>query len=261
MTRMNNAMKFTTHALSWVLSLVVMVAICFSCIAMAAEADTFEQTLHVKQSIVSGEAQKTKYTYKLVPITENAPLPAEAKAGADSYEFDMDGNAKVDLKLYFTADVAADYKYELRREGTVPAGDTVTPDVHIFGYLVEKDDNGEWVIIPYTCYNNEFKISTDENGNPTGVTLSNNIKGKPTTTTSTTTTTKRSTTTTTRKGYSYSTRTVTRTNVVTNTVARVVNTGDPYQVGLWVILIVLSLAALIILAAVRRRKEKDEEDS
>ena len=244
---------------TWALVLALIWAICLSCVSMAAAAETFDQTLEITQSI-KGEVQRSKYTYQLTPVTENAPLPEGAKNGV--YEFALEGEEGIKLGLTFPADVAADYKYELTRLEAVPAGDTVTPDTHIFGYLVQKDDDGNWVIIPYTCYNKEFKIwdKVDADGNPLGVTLVNMITGKETTTsTTTTTTTNKNTTGTTR--YGVSTRTVTRTHVVTNTVARVVNTGDPFQVGLWVVLIVLSLAALIIIAAVRRKKEKDEEDS
>lgn len=251
---------------AWVLALIWTVCLSFvlTCLSPAfAASEPFEQTLHVKQS-VSGDPQRTQYTYELTPITKNAPLPADAKEGAETYDFVMDGDAKVDLKLYFPSDVKADYKYELRRVEAAPAGDTVTPDVHIFGYLVETDENGEWIIIPYTCYNNEFKISTDKDGNPTDVTLEENkIVGKDKSTTSTTKSTTKSTTGTTKRSNTtnrYSTRTATQTNVVTRTVTRVVNTGDPYQVGLWVVLLVLSLAAMIIVAAIRRKNENDEEN-
>lgn len=54
-------------------------------------------------------------------------------------------------------------------------------------------------------------------------------------------------------------KTVTTTNVVTRTVNKIVNTGDPYQIGLWLGLIVLSAGGLVFLGIVRRRKERNKD--
>lgn len=252
--------KLFQKALSLLLSMAVVLAICASGMAaFAEEAKTFEQMLAVQQT-VDENVLRSKYTYRLTPKKGECPLPEGAKDGV--YEFTLDGNDLKNLLLAFPADVAADYQYELTRLESAPKGDTVTPESHLFGYLVEQKEDGTWIITPYTCYDGHMEIwkKTDASGNPLGITLMNAAVGTKTTTstTTTTTTTKKGTTTTTRKGYTYST---TKTNVVTRTVNRVVNTGDPYQVGLWVVLIVLSLAALIIVAAIRRKKEKDEEES
>ena len=264
---------------TWALVVTLILAICLSCISMAAEAEPFEQTLHVKQS-VTGNALKTKYTYRLTPLNEG-PLPAEAGKDAKYYDFEMDGNANVDLKLYFPADVEKDYKYELVRQGEVPAGDTVTPDKHIFGYWVKTDETGKMVIIPYTCYNNEFKISVDEEGNPTDVTLEENKivgskgdkgdqgdkgdkgdkgdqgdKGTDGKNGSNGTNGKDGTN---GKNGTNGTNGTSTVKTITQTVGKAINTGDPNHILLWGGMALVSAGALIAILIVRRKKEKDEE--
>ena len=254
---------------TWALALALVWAICLSCLALAADSDKFEQTLHVKQS-VTGNAQKTKYTYRLTPIN-NGPLPAEAEEGATYYDFEMDGDAQVDLKLYFPTDVEKDYKYELVRQGEVPAGDTVTPDKHIFGYWVKTDETSKMVIIPYTCYNNEFKISVDEKGNPTDVTLEENkivgSKGdkgdkgaqgdKGTDGKNGSNGTNGRNGTDGRNGTNGTNGTST-VKTITQTVGKAINTGDPNHILLWGGMALVSAGALIAILIVRRKKEKDE---
>ena len=278
MTR-KNATRNNFARATWALVFTLIFAICFSCIAMAAEAEPFEQTLHVKQT-VTGNALKTKYTYRLTPLNEG-PLPAEAGKDAKYYDFEMDGNANVDLKLYFPADVEKDYKYELVRQGEVPAGDTVTPDKHIFGYWVKKDETGKMVIIPYTCYNNEFKISVDEEGNPTDVTLEENKivgskgdkgdqgdkgdkgdkgdqgdKGTDGKNGSNGTNGKDGTN---GKNGTNGTNGTSTVKTITQTVGKAINTGDPNHILLWGGMALVSAGALIAILIVRRKKEKDEE--
>ena len=264
---------------TWALVVMLILAICLSCISMAAEAEPFEQTLHVKQT-VTGNVIKPKYTYRLTPLNEG-PLPAEAGKDAKYYDFEMDGNANVDLKLYFPADVEKDYKYELVRQGEVPAGDTVTPDKHIFGYWVKTDETGKMVIIPYTCYNNEFKISVDEEGNPTDVTLEENKivgskgdkgdqgdkgdkgdqgdqgdKGTDGKNGSNGTNGKNGTDGRNGTNGTNGTSTV---KTITQTVGKAINTGDPNHILLWGGMALVSAGALIAILIVRRKKEKDEE--
>ncbi len=260
---------------TWALVLALILAICLSCISLAAEAEQFEQTLHVKQS-VTGNAQKTKYTYRLTPMN-NGPLPAEAGKDAEYYDFDMDGNSSVDIKLFFPTDVEKDYKYELIRLGEVPAGDTVTPDKHIFGYWVKTDESGKMVIIPYTCYNNEFKISTDKDGNPTDVTLEENKivgtkgdqgekgdkgdqgnKGTDGKNGSNGANSKNGTDGRNGTNGTNGTSTV---RTITQSVGKAINTGDPNHILLWGGMALVSAGALIAILIVRRKKEKDNENS
>lgn len=262
---------------TWALALALVWAICLSCLALAADTDKFEQTLHVKQS-VTGNASKTKYTYRLTPIN-NGPLPAEAEESATYYDFEMDGDAQVDLKLYFPTDVEKDYKYELVRQGEVPAGDTVTPDKHIFGYWVKADETGKLVMIPYTCYNNEFKISEDEEGNPTDVTLEENRivgtkgdkgdqgdKGDPGTDGKDGTDGKNGSNGTNGKDGTNGKNGTNGTNgtstvkTITQTVGKAINTGDPNHILLWGGMALVSAGALIAILIVRRKKEKDEKN-
>lgn len=248
----------------WALALMLVWAICLSCISLAAEAKTFEQTMKITQTVDStkGEPQRTKYTYTLRPNIAGSPMPKEGPgtydAKTNTYTFTLDGNDSIDIPIIFQVDDETNYQYLITREEDVPVGDVVTPENHHFGYLF-RVENEELVIIPYTCYDNQFKIwdKVDKDGNPIGVTLENLIEGTKSNSSSSSSTSTTRTTTTTRTN---STRTTTKTNVVTRTVSRVVNTGDPYQVGLWVALIVLALGALIVIAAIRRKKENDEED-
>ena len=137
---MVNINKLFGKTLSLLLSLAVVLAICASCItAFAEEAKTFEQTLSVEQTI-EGNVILPKYTYRLTPKTDGCPLPEGAKDGV--YEFTLDGNDLAKFLLAFPANVAADYKYELTRLEKTPAGDTVKPESHLFGYLVEKNADG-----------------------------------------------------------------------------------------------------------------------
>ena len=259
MTNRTNTRKGMAR-LTWAWCLMLVLAICTTCISFAAEAKTFDQTMLITQT-VSGNASRTKYTYVLKPNIEGSPLPTEGPGTYDkeknTYSFSLDGNDSIEIPISFTVDKETNYQYLLERVEAVPKGDIVTPDDHHFGYWFNLKD-GALTVTPYTCYDNHFEIwdKTDKDGNPVGITLINTIVREEESTT--TTTTKPSTTATTRKGQ---TVTTTKTNVVTRTVSRVVNTGDPYQVGLWVALIVLSLGAIIIIAAIRRKKENDEENS
>ena len=256
-----NATKRTfTHALSWVLSLVVVWAICLSCItAFAEDAKTFEQTLVVEQTI-EGNANRTKYTYVLTPRDAENPMPEGTKDG--KYTFELDGNEKHTMALTFPADKAVNYQYDLTRVEEVPAGDTVTPATHLFGYLVEQDSKtGGLVIIPYTCYDSKMEIwnKVDADGNPLGITLVNGLKGTPTQSSSSTTssTSSKSTTNTTGRSTTSSTGT---TRTYTNTIKNIVNTGDPHHIVIWVTLVALSAIGLIIVAFARRKKDNDEEN-
>ena len=183
----------------------------------------------------------------------------------------MDGNSNVDLKLYFPMDVEKDYKYELVRQGEVPAGDTVTPDKHIFGYWVKTDESGKMIIIPYTCYNNEFKISTDKDGNPTDVTLEENKivgtkgdkgdqgdKGTDGKNGSNGTNGKNGTDGRNGTNGTNGTSTV---RTITQSVGKAINTGDPNHILLWGGMALVSAGALIAILIVRRKKEKDNENS
>ena len=155
------------------------------------------------------------------------------------------------------------YEYILERVETTPEGDTVSPDSHIFGYKVEVDEKtGELVVIPYICQSGQPIFSDpDENGYPTKLTLPNTITGEANTTkptTSPSTTAKGNTTrtvTTARPGTG-----TTRTNIINRTVNRAVNTGDPYQIGLWIGLIALAAGALVIIGIVKRKKENDDDE-
>ena len=274
--------KLFGKTLSLLRSLAVVLAICASCItAFAEEAKTFEQTLSVEQTI-EGNVILPKYTYRLTPKTDGCPLPEGAKDGV--YEFTLDGNDLAKLLLTFPADVAADYKYELTRLEKTPAGDTVKPESHLFGYLVEKNADGSFKITPYTCYDGHMEIwnKTDSDGNPLGITLSNEIlgtkgdkgdqgdkgdkgdagqDGQNGTNGKNGTDGKNGTNGTNGRNGTNGTNGTSTVKTITQTVGKAINTGDPNHILLWGGVIIASAGALVIIAIVRRKKEKDEENS
>lgn len=283
MIKTNNATKRTAHVFSWVLSLCLSLAICLSCIATAAAAEnTFEQTLMIEQT-VEGNAIQTKYTYVLTPKSAENPMPEKGPGTYDkeknTYTFTLEGNETHTTKLVFPADKAVNYQYELTRVETVPAGDTVKPETHLFGYLVEQDSKtGGMVIIPYTCYDSKMEIwnKVDKDGNPLGITLSNEIvgtKGDPgkdgqdgkdgadgekgsdgkngTNGTNGTN----------GKNGTNGTNGTSTVKTITQTVGKAINTGDPNHILLWGGLAVLSASALVAILILRRKKEKDEQNS
>lgn len=289
MIRTNNATKRTAHVFSWVLSLCLSLAICVSCIATAvAEENTFEQTLVIEQT-VEGNANRTKYTYVLAPKKDDNPMPENGPGVYDkeknTYTFTLDGNDSHKTTLTFPSDKPVNYQYELTRVEEVPAGDTVKPETHLFGYLVEQDKTtGNMVIIPYTCYDSKMEIwnKVDDDGNPIGMTLYNDIvgtkgdKGDPgdpgkdgqdgkdgadgqkgsdgkngTNGTNGTN----------GKNGTNGTNGTSTVKTITQTVGKAINTGDPNHILLWGGLAVLSASALVAILILRRKKEKDEQNS
>ena len=283
MIRINNATKRTTHVLSWVLSLCLTLAMCLSCIATAIAAESsFEQTLVIEQTI-EGNANRTNYTYVLTPKKAENPMPENGPGVYDktknTYTFSLDGNDTHTTTLTFPSDKPVNYQYELTRVETVPVGDTVKPVTHLFGYLVEQDkQTGSMVIIPYTCYDSKMEIwnKTDEAGNPLGMTLYNDIfgtkgdkgdqgdkgdkgdKGQDGKNGANGSSGRNGTDGRNGTNGTNGTSTV---RTITQTVGKAINTGDPYQVGLWLGLIAISVGALIAIAIVRRKKEKDNDNS
>ena len=273
MMKTNNSRKGLFGAL---VAMAIVCAICLSCIALAATG-TIEQTIHVKQTIVKESDDKkvsydeptvSEYTYQLVPKIADAPMPEGTTNGV--YQFKLKGDAETSFKVTFPLDATHDFQYELRRVEKTPDGETVNPETHVFGYQVVNDDqNGGFKIIPYTCYDSEYKIwdEHDANGNPIGITLYNKVMGikkeEPTTKQDEPTTKKDEPTTKsnqTTKTYNTTKTPATRTNVVTQTIRRAVNTGDPYSIGLWVGILALAGISLVIVGIVRRKKENDDDE-
>ena len=293
MIKMNNATKRTAHVFSWVLSLCLSLAICLSCIASAAAAEsTFEQTLMIEQTI-EGNANRTKYTYVLTPKEAENPMPENGPGVYDkeknTYTFTLDGNDSHTTTLTFPSDKPVNYQYELTRLETVPAGDTVKPETHLFGYLVEQDKTtGSMVIIPYTCYDSKMEIwnKVDEDGNPLGMTLYNDIvgtkgdigdkgdkgdqgdKGDPGTDGKDGSAGKNGsdgkngsngTNGTNGRNGTNGTNGTSTVKTITQTVGKAINTGDPNHILLWGGMALVSAGALIAILIVRRKKEKDEQ--
>lgn len=282
MTRKINIRKGIAR-ITWAWCLAFVLAFCMSCVAFAAEAKTFDQTMLITQT-VSGNASRTKYTYVLKPNIEGSPLPTEGPGTYDkdknTYTFTLDGNASIEIPIKFTVEEEANYQYLLVRVEEVPEGDTVTPENHHFGYLFRVKD-GEMTITPYTCYDNHFEIwdKTDKDGNPIGVTLENTItsnkgdkgdqgdKGDPGKDGSdgkngtNGTDGKNGTNGTNGRNGTNGTSGTSTVKTITQTVGKAINTGDPNHILLWGGLIILSAGALVAIIIVRRKKEKDEENS
>ena len=253
-------MKLRKGILATLLSAVLVLACLVP--AFAAESKTFEQTIEITQNI-SANPSKTSYTYRLYPNIEGTPLP-EGAQNDEYYEFVLDGNDTKSIPVKFTVDGPVNYQYMLRRVENVPEGDTVTPEDHHFGYLFEVDaDTGELKIIPYTCYDDQFEIwkEVDGDGNPTGVTLRNWIKGKETSSTTTNpSTTKKPSTSSTKASNNGSTATrTTYSSGNSSAFAKYVNTEDGSRIMFWSTILLIAALALIFLFFFKRRKDKDDE--
>lgn len=263
-------------------------------VAAFAAGDGLKQCVTVSQT-VSGSPSKTTYTYYLMPMEKGNPMPSEADGGKledDFYKFTLKDNDSA--KFYLTFTEPGTYTYEIRRTEAVPEGDTVTPTIHPFGYKVKAAEDGTLEVIPFTCYDAYMEI-VDENGKPLEIKLSNLIsKGEPSTDKDDKgdkgdkgepgqdgkdgkdgsngtdgkngtngkngTDGKNGTNGTNGRNGTSGTNGTNGTSGTTIRGGRT-NTGDPYQVGLWVGLVVLSAGGLIAIAYVRRKKAKDEEDS
>ena len=263
---MMKTMKTLKGLLALLVSLAMTMALGVSLLASAAE-DAATETVVVTQVITENTTpQRTSYTYVLTPKKAENPMPEGTKDG--KYTVGSIDGATTDANApTFTLAIDATkpgvYEYVLERTETTPEGDTVSPTSHIFGYKVEVDEKtGELVVIPYICQSGEPVFSDpDENGYPTKLTLPNTITGKENTTKSTTSTTKRTVSTSTRTVTTgRNTRGTTATNGTKGTVARFVNTGDPYQIGLWIGLLALAAGAMVIIGIVKRKKESDDEE-
>lgn len=235
---------------------IVLVLVCLVP-AFAAEPKTFDQTIEITQTI-SLNPSRPNYTYRLYPNIEGTPLPeGEGNKNNEYYEFVLNGNAKKSIPVKFTVDGPVDFQYKLVRVEEVPAGDIVTPDDHHFGYLFEVDEEtGELKIIPYTCYDNHFEIwkEVDGDGNPTGVTLRNWLRGKtvPSSTTRPAGTTKTPVTTAARQTYSSGN---------SSRFAKYVNTEDGSRIVFWLSVLLIAALMLVFLFLFKRRRDKDEEET
>lgn len=226
--------------------------------------EVFTQTIKVTQEL-KNKPKRDSYTYELTPVKAESPMPEGTKDGVYSLVVKgatTDKNAPT-FSIEFDASKPGDYQYRLDRVETTPEGDTVTPESHLFGYMV-KEENGKMIIIPYTCYDNEMVIwdKVDADGNPIGITLANVLTGKPEepSSSSTTSSTRSSSSTTKVTGRNATSPTGT-TRTATNTIRSIVNTGDPHHIIVWVVIVTLSAGGLILIAALKRKKEEDEENS
>lgn len=291
MTRMKRPFKVI---LSMLVSLSMIWMMMVACVSIAAEAgQTFQQTIEITQTIFTknedgtvsyGTPTRDSYTYRLYPNNENTPLPEGEGLNEDKgyYEFVLTGDAKKSIPVTFTVDEPVDYQYRLERVETVPEGDVVTPTIHHFGYLFKVNEDNELYVIPYTCYDNHFKIwdKTDADKNPIGITLENNIRGPEEKTTPSDgkdgkdgqdgkdgkdgvdgkdgTNGKNGTNGTNGRNGTNGASTV---KTITQTVGKAINTGDPNHILLWGGMVLVSAGALIAIFIVRRKKEKDNENS
>lgn len=255
MTRNINVSKLLTA----ILTLALAVAWAMSCcvVSRAAEAKTFEQTMEIRQTVSNNPLVDT-YTYKLTPNIEGTPMPEGSVDGV--YTFTLSGNDVKKIPVKYTVDKECNYQYYLERvEPDVPDGDTVTPEDHHFGYWFKTNkDTGELEIIPYTCYDNEFKIATDKDGNVTGIFLYNTITGPFSPGKSDQNGNKnssngnKSTNGTTAGRTTYSSGNSSR-------FAKYVNTEDGSRIVFWGSLLLIAAVGLIIMFLLKRRNKDPEE--
>lgn len=173
MTRNRNVSRILTVLLTLTLAFAWVMSCCV--VSRAADAKTFEQTMEIHQTVSNNPLVDT-YTYKLTPNIEGTPMPEGSVNGV--YTFTMSGNSVKKIPVKYTVDKDCNYQYLLERLEPVPEGDTVTPEDHHFGFWIKTNaETGELEIIPYTCYDNEFKIATDKDGKVTGIFLYNTITG------------------------------------------------------------------------------------
>lgn len=173
MTRNIKVSKILTAILTMALAVVWVMSCCV--VSRAADTKTFVQTMEIHQTVSNNPLVDT-YTYKLTPNIEGTPMPVGSVDGV--YSFTLSGNAVKKIPVVFTVEKATNYQYLLERVEPVPEGDTVTPENHHFGYWFKTNkDTGELEMIPYTCYDDQFKIATDKDGKVTGIFLYNTITG------------------------------------------------------------------------------------
>lgn len=255
MTRTNNSGCRTGHVLALALTLVLMLAICFSSTARAASAAVNATQKVVVSQTFTGDPDRRQYTYELRDDLESSPMPEGTKDGV--YSFTLNGNDRHEFTLTIPGGEGTRAQYVLTRKEAVPSKDKVSPEEHIFGFEVSRDKNGELIVIPYTCEDKDYEILTEQDV-PVGIELFNVITGEEHTTQTTTT---QSTTSANAQTTTRTVRTVTTIHVNKTVKAGRPNTGDPYQVWLWVGLVVVAAGGLIAVAIIRRKKEKDEDNS
>lgn len=279
---------------TWALVLALVWAICLSCVSMAAsEGKTFTQTVEVTQTIKNSPT-KTKYVYVLTPEKSTSPMPEGSKNG--TYSFTLNGADKHSFDITFDATKEENYVYDLTRTEVAPDGEEVTPESHKFGYWVHEDSDGNMVIIPYTCYDNHMVIwdETDDDGNPIGITLVNAVSAEPEESgkncdcddkdgcqcsktecncssscsckncnggsSSSNSSSSSGSRAAAAAASGISSGSGTSTGTGNSKTGSRVNTGDPYQIGLWIGLIVVSVGGLAIVGIIKRKKEKDDNN-
>lgn len=279
-------------------ALVLSVALLCSLAVSAFAAETITQTVTVTQTIENSPTV-TEYSYYLLPMDKDNPMPKGTKdngryeltlSGNDSKTFDLEfkvpGIYNYELRRTKSAPdgeevspnvhpfgykvvngenglevipyTCYDVYMEIRGEDGKAAG--ITLKNHVYG----KSDSTNPTSTPGKD-GQDGKDGTDGKDGKDGADGQKGDKGDPGadgkdgTNGTNGTDGKNGTNGTNGRNGTNGKDGVTTTNVVTRTVNKIVNTGDPYQVGLWLGLIVLSGGALILSAIYRRKKETEDE--
>lgn len=258
------------------LSMIVALGVC----VLAAAAETITETVKVEQT-VSGSPSVTKYTYVLTPAESTNPMPEGTVDGVYTIK-DVVGATTDETAPRFSILIdkskAGFYEYTLEKTGTTPAGETVTPEKYVFGYIVRVGKDGNMEVVPYICQGGEpvEKAEFDEQGNPKMLALAFNLnrpeepstekgekgdKGDPGQDGTDGKNGKDGTNGRNGTNGTNGKNGTTTIKTITQSVGKAINTGDPNHILLWGGVIIASAGALVIIAILRRKKEKEEENN
>lgn len=267
------------------LSLAVVMTLGVSLFSYAAS--TVTEKVVVTQIITENTTpSRNSYTYVLTPERTENPMPEGTKDGKYTLPT-ITGSTTEETAPSFTVEIDSSktgvYQYRLEKIETTPEGDTIKPTAHIFGWEVVEDENGELVVKPYICQSNVPEYSDpDDNGYPTTITLVNAVTGEPDNKGDKGdkgdpgqdgkdgqngqdgkdgSDGKNGSNGTNGKNGTNGRNGTNGTNGTSGTTTKGsrVNTGDPYQIGLWIGLIVVSAGALIAIVVFRRKKDNEED--
>lgn len=286
---MTRTLKTFKGLFALLLSLAVVMTLGVSLFAYAAS--TVTEKVVVKQIITENTTPtRNSYTYVLTPEDTANPMPEGTRDDGKYYLPTITGSTTEATAPSFSIEIDASkpgvYQYRLEKVETTPEGDTISPESHIFGWQVTEDENGELVVKPYICQSNKPEFSDkSDSGYPTTITLVNAVTGEPDDNGNKGdkgdkgdpgqdgkdgqngqdgkdgSDGKNGSNGTNGKNGTNGRNGTNGTNGTSGTTTKGsrVNTGDPYQIGLWIGLIVVSAGALIAIVVFRRKKDNEED--
>lgn len=199
--------------------------------------ESAEQTVKVIQEVVAEEngkayeqPEKIEFLYTIKghqSSTGKYPMP-------DETSFRLKGNDRKDLKLVFTEEGI--YEYELTRESSPEGVRIPEARVRYFGFKVDENLN----VIPYTCTDPDAEIEEHLNG----IILRNTLYGKE------------------KKSEPEKKPSDNGDKKDTNgkkTIRERIQTNDPFNIAIWVIILIAAVVAILLIMK-KRKKSEDTED-